>query len=153
MSKHAKPGSVTAVLVLLILIAVYQLVVGATAIVGAVAIDATNLADEAPAEAGAMLEAAEDNIAGIYFGAALCLVYAALATALAVMVGRGTPRARPWTIAVNTVFAVAGLALMIPMIYGLGAVLSAVFAFVVVGLMFTSGARSHFAATGAPTTG
>ncbi|QVJ00917.1 hypothetical protein KGD82_21500 [Nocardiopsis eucommiae] len=53
----------------------------------------------------------------------------------------------------NTVFAVAGLALMIPMIYGLGAVLSAVFAFVVVGLMFTSGARSHFAATGAPTTG
>ncbi|GHC94193.1 hypothetical protein GCM10007079_44430 [Nocardiopsis terrae] len=146
MHTQGKPGSVVAVLVLLVLIAVYQLFIGATTLFGAFVVEGTDLMEQMPTEMDAVAETAEQNVWAIYLGGAVCLVYAVAATVLAVMVGRGEPRARPLTIGVNAVFGVANPALMIPMVYGPGAVISAVFALVVAGLLFRRAAQDYFSA-------
>lgn len=150
MNTRTKPGSVVAVLVLLILIAVYQLVYGLFGLLGALVIEGTDLADQMPAEFAAQAQAAQDLVWAVYLGAGLALVYGLMSIALAVMVGRDHPRARVAAIGVNAVAGVTLLALMFTAVYGFGAIISALFAFTVVALLYNSSSRRYYAvATGA----
>ncbi|WP_017606380.1 hypothetical protein [Nocardiopsis alkaliphila] len=145
MNTKTKPGSVIAVLVLLILIATYQLVYGLFGLLGAVLIEGSDLRNRLPAEFAAEAEAAQNLVWAVYLGAGLALVYGLVSIVLAVMVGKDHPRARGATIVVNAIAGVALLALMFTAVYGLGAIISALFAFTVVALLYNGSSRRHYA--------
>lgn len=147
MNTRAKPGSVTTVLVLLILIAVYQLFYGVVGLAGAATIDSGALNDMLPAGQAQQMEALGEHIWAAYLGAAFALVYGIAAVVLAVMVGKGHARARNAALGVNAVAGVIILALLIAPAYGLGAIVSAAFAFTVVALLYNKSAKEYFGAT------
>lgn len=146
MNTKTKPGSVIAVLLLLILIATYQLVYGIFGLLSAVLIGRTDLRNRLPAEFTADAEVAQSLVWAVYLGAGLALVYGLVSIVLAVMMGRDHPRARVTAIGVNAVAGVALLALMFTAVYGFGAIISALFAFTVVALLYNSSSRRHYAA-------
>lgn len=149
MNTRAKPGSVVTVLVLLILIAVYQLFYGVFGLVGAVTIDSGALNDMLPAGQAQQMEALGEHIWAAYLGSAFALVYGIAAVVLAVLVGKGDPRARTASIGVNAAAGVIILALLIAPAYSLGALISAAFAFTVVALLYNRSAQDYFAARAA----
>lgn len=144
MTARAKPGSVIAVLVLLTLIAVYQLVYGAFGLLGAVTIDSGALNDMLPAGQAQQMEALGEQIWAAYVGAAVALVYGIAAVALAVMVGKGDARARTATLGVNAAAGVIILGLAISPVYSFGALISATFAFTVVALLYNKSSKDYF---------
>lgn len=144
---RVKPGSVTTVLVLLILIAVYQIVYGLFTLAGAALINSDSLMEQLPAEISTQIGAAQEMVWAAYLGAGLALVYGVVAIVLVVMVAKGRPQARGATIGVNAVAGVALLALMFTAVYGFGALISAFFAFTVVALLYNSTAKQYFATT------
>ena len=149
LNTRTKPGSVTAVLVLLILIAVYQVVYGLFALLGAATVANDGLMEQMPPEVAEQMEAAQEMIWAAYLGAGLALLYGVVTIVLAVMVAKGGPRARGAAIGVNAVAGVALLVLMFTAVYGFGALISAFFAFTVVALLYNSTAKRYFA--GVPT--
>ena len=144
MTARAKPGSVIAVLVLLILIAVYQLVYGLFGLIGAVTIDSGALNDMLPAGQAQQMEALGEHIWAAYLGAAFALVYGIAAVALAVMVGKGDARARTAALGVNAAAGVIILGLLISPAYSFGAFVSAAFAFTVVALLYNKSSKAYF---------
>ena len=136
MATKTKPGTVTAVLVLLILIAVYHLVMGTFSLFGAIA--------GSPEQAAEMLGEEAPPEWSIYLGALSLLAVGAASVVLAVLVVKSAPVARTAVIAVNVLAAVALLAMIATPAFGLDAVVSAVFLLVAAGLMFTSSAKQHF---------
>jgi hypothetical protein len=146
MNTKAKPGSVVTVLVLLILIAVYQLFYGIVSLAGAATIDSGALNDMLPAGQAQQMEALGDDVWAAYLGAAFALVYGVAAVVLAVMVGKGSARARTATLGVNAAAGVVILALLIAPAYGLGGLISAAFAFTVVALLYNKTAKAYFGA-------
>ncbi len=147
MSKQSKPGSVITVLVLLILIALYQLFYGVFGLIGAATIDSGALNDMLPAGQAEQMEALSDQVWAVYLGAAFALVYGIAAVVLAVLVGKDSPRARNATLGVNAVAGVVILALLLSPAYGPGAIISALFAFTVVALLYNKSAKAYFGAT------
>ncbi|MBE2999748.1 hypothetical protein IDM40_13655 [Nocardiopsis sp. HNM0947] len=140
MATKPKPGIVVATLVLLILIAAYHLVMGTFSLFGAVVGD--------PEQAAELLGEEPPPEWSIYLGALSMLVVGAAAVVLAVLVGKSSPSARTAVIGVNTVAAAALLVMMVTTpAFALDAIISAVFLLVTAGLMFSSGAKQHFAAS------
>lgn len=149
MNTKAKPGSVTTVLVLLVLIAVYQLFYGVFSLVGAATIDSGALNDMLPAGQAQQMEALGDHIWAAYLGASFALAYGIAAVVLTVLVGKGSARARTAALGVNAVAGVVILALLIAPAYSLGAIISAAFAFTVVALLYNRSAKEYFGARAA----
>ncbi|WP_017590535.1 hypothetical protein [Nocardiopsis ganjiahuensis] len=149
MNTPARPGSVVAVLVLLILIAAYQIIYGIFGLIGAATIDSGALNDMLPADQVQQMEELGGQVWAAYLGAGFALVYGVAAVVLAVMVGKGAPRARTASLGVNAVAGVVILALLITPAYSLGGIVSAAFAFTVVALLYNRSAKEYFAARAA----
>ncbi|GAA1097455.1 MAG: hypothetical protein JK586_12115 [Nocardiopsis sp. BM-2018] len=149
MNTRAKPGSVVTVLVLLILIAVYQIFYGLFSLVGAAAIESGALDDMLPPGQAEQMEELGEYVWAAYLGAAFALAYGIAAVVLAVLVGKGRPQARTASIGVNAAAGVIILALLIAPAYSLGAIISALFAFTVVALLYNRSAKEYFTARAA----
>lgn len=129
-----RPGSVTAVLVLLVLITAYQLVGGGLALAGGIAAETV---DAVPPPAGIPVWA-------VFTAVAIALVYGAACLALAMMVAKGLPGARPAALRVNAVYGVAVLALVFTPVAGVPEILASAAAFTVVALLYSGSARAYF---------
>ncbi|XKK39189.1 hypothetical protein HFP72_33215 [Nocardiopsis sp. ARC36] len=140
MNARTRPSSVTAVLVLLILITLYQLGAGGLALLGGFAAQA----------APSMPTATEVPAWAIFVAAAVALMYGAASLALTVMVARGRPAARPAALGVNAVYGVGILALAFTPVAGFPELVAAAFAFTVIALLYSGGARAYFAGSASP---
>ncbi|MDE3724675.1 hypothetical protein PWG71_25075 [Nocardiopsis sp. N85] len=137
MNARTRPGSVTAVFVLLILITAYQLIAGGLAFAGGVA---TETVDAVPPTPGIPTWA-------VFTAATIALVYGIASLVLAVLVGRGRPAARPAALGVNAVYGVVILALVFTPVAGVPELVTAAFAFTVVALLYSTSAKAHFGET------
>ncbi|GLU49947.1 hypothetical protein [Nocardiopsis ansamitocini] len=138
MERRSRPGVVTAALVLLVLIAIYQLVAGGLAFLGLAIPQSRELTEQSTGISIALLAA----------GAGLAVVYGIASAVLAVLVGKGAPVARNATIAVQVAYVVLTvvLALLLGSVPGFMNIIAIVFALVVAGLMFSTGAKQYFGA-------
>ncbi|PDP84874.1 hypothetical protein CQJ94_25915 [Glycomyces fuscus] len=136
MTTKARPATVTAVLVLLILIAVYQIVMSLLALVGATAMATVPM----------IAESAQVPTWAVLTGAAIGLVYGAVSAVLAAMVNRNRSGVRTAVTAVNVVYAVAILALLLTPVSGVPEIIAALFALTVAVLANTATAKEYFSA-------
>jgi hypothetical protein len=146
MAGRTKPGAVTAALVLLILMAVYQLVIGVFAVIGLAM----------PQGRAMVTDVSDVPVAMLAVGAGLALVYGVANAVLAFLTARGAPVARIATVAVQCVYIVAVIALLFTGATGTGDLIAALFAAAVAGLMLSRPAKAYFAAptaTGVPASG
>lgn len=135
MSARTRPTGVTAVLVLLILITVYQLLAGGLALLGGFAAEADPT----------MPTATEVPTWAIFVAAAIALVYGAASLVLAVMVAGDRRSARSAALGVNAVYGVGILALAaLTPVAGLPELVTAALAFTVVALLYSRGAKDYF---------
>ncbi|MBR8740431.1 hypothetical protein [Nocardiopsis sp. MG754419] len=146
MSTKVKPGSVTAVQVLLILIAIYQLFNAVLGLLGALFIDTMDMATLVPAEMQSEAAVAEEQVWAVYVSSIIAFIYGVAAIVLVVMVAKARPQARTATIGVNAVAGVIFLVLIATPVGDLAGVIVAIFAFVVVGLLFRQAAKAYFGA-------
>ncbi|WP_150244932.1 hypothetical protein [Nocardiopsis quinghaiensis] len=137
MTTGARPAAVTAVFVLLILIAIYQIVMSLLALAGAVAMETVSV----------VAESAQVPTWAVLTAAAIGLVYGAAAIVLAVMVSRNRPRARKAVTAVNVGYAVVILALLFTPVSAVPEIITAAFALTVAGLANSRSAKEYFSDT------
>ncbi|WDZ92029.1 hypothetical protein [Nocardiopsis sp. HUAS JQ3] len=140
MTTGTRPATVTAVFVLLVLIAVYQIVMSLLALVGATAMATVPM----------VAESAQVPAWAVLTGAAVGLVYGALSAVLAVMVNRNRGGVRTSVTAVNAVYAVVILALLLTPVSGVPEIVAALFAVTVAALANTATARAHFSGAAVP---
>ncbi|WP_159943099.1 MULTISPECIES: hypothetical protein [unclassified Nocardiopsis] len=134
MTARARPTTVTAVLVLLILIAIYQLLGSLAAFTGAAAMETVDaVAANASVPTWAVLTAA-----------AIGLVYGTAAIVAAVMLYRDRPGARRTVTWVNGVYAVVIAALLSTPVSGVPEIIAAAVALTVIGLANSESARGYF---------
>ncbi|CAL9510175.1 hypothetical protein SUDANB121_03634 [Nocardiopsis dassonvillei] len=131
---RARPGSVTAVLVLLALITAYQLIAGGLALAGGIAAETV---DTVPPPPGIPVWA-------VFVAVGIALVYGVACLFLAMMVARGRPDARPAALRVNAVYGVLILALVFTPVAGVPEILASAAAFTVVALLYSRSAKAYF---------
>ncbi|NYH53779.1 hypothetical protein HNR06_003368 [Nocardiopsis arvandica] len=136
MTTRARPAAVTAVFVLLILIAVYQIVMSLLALAGAVAMETV----------GFVAESAQVPTWAVLTAAAIGLVYGVAAAVLAAMVHRNRPGTRRAVTAANGVYAVVVLALLSTEVTAVPEIITAAIALAVVGLANSESAREYLTA-------
>ncbi|WP_150252934.1 hypothetical protein [Nocardiopsis deserti] len=140
MTTRARPATVTAVFVLLILIAVYQIVMGLLNLLGATAMATVPMiAENTQMPAWAVLT-----------NAAIGLVYGALSAVLAAMVNRNRDGVRTSVTAANAVYAVVILALLFTPVSGVPEIVAALFAITVAVLANTATAKEYFSGVAVP---
>lgn len=140
MTTRARPATVTAVFVLLILIAAYQIVMSLLALLGATAMATVPM----------IAESAQVPAWAVLTGAAIGLVYGALSAVLAAMVNRNRDGVRTSVTAVNAVYAVVILALLFTPVSGVPEIVAALFAVTVAVLANTATAKEYFSGVAAP---
>jgi hypothetical protein len=140
MTTRTRPATVTAVFVLLVLIAVYQIVMSLMALVGATAMATVPM----------IAEGSQVPVWAVLTGAAVGLVYGALSAVLAVMVNRNRSGVRTSVTAVNAVYAVVILALLLTPVSGVPEIVAALFAVTVAVLANTATAREYFSGAAVP---
>ncbi len=140
MTTRARPATVTAVFVLSILIAVYQIVMSLLALVGATAMATVPM----------IAESAQVPAWAVLTGAAIGLVYGALSAVLAAMVNRNRGGVRTSVTGVNAVYAVVILALLFTPVSGVPEIVAALFAITVAGLANTATAKEYFSGAAVP---
>ncbi|MFD6952007.1 hypothetical protein A6A08_13865 [Nocardiopsis sp. TSRI0078] len=137
MTTGARPGAVTAVLALLILIALYQIGMSLVALAGAVAMETV----------GFVAEGAQVPTWAVLTAAAIGLVYGAAAAVLGVMVARNRPRARAAVVAVNFGYAALILALLFTPVSAFPEIVTAALALTVASLADSESAKEYFSGT------
>ena len=134
MTTRTRPGAVSTVLILLILVAVYQLIGSLAALTGAAAMETVD----------AVAESASVPTWAVLTAAGIGLVYGITAIVLAVMVHRNRPGARQAVTAVNTAYAVVILALLATPVSGIPEIVMAGIALIVAGTANSTSAKEFF---------
>lgn len=134
MTTRTRPGTVSTVLILLILVAVYQLIGSLAALTGAAAMETVD----------AVAESASVPTWAVLTAAGIGLAYGTAAVVLAVMVHWNRPGTRKAVTAVNTAYAVVILALLATPISGIPEIVMAGIALIVAGMANSTRAKEFF---------